>query len=137
MEQLVLRSKPSFVLETSSSLVHHLALHLVRHPGHHLYLQNQPHQHYADDSTNVLSADTMEELREKMIDSIKRMQKFAENMGMALNVSKTEFIYFGAKKMPDIKVGDIDMAERHEGRGYPSPLMRGSNMVDNTILDFI
>ena len=66
---------------------------------------------YADDSTNVLSADTMEELREKMIDSIKRMQRFAENMGMALNVDKTEFIYFGGKKMPDIKVGNIEIAE--------------------------
>ena len=69
---------------------------------------------YADDSTNVISGTSVEDLHEKMTDSIKRMTKYAEKTGMCLNIEKTEFMYFGRTTLPPIRIGDKTLEESKE-----------------------
>ena len=85
---------------------------------------------YADDSTNVLAADTTAELKEKMEDSMKKMKEYAAKMGMALNIEKTEFIYFGRTKLDPIHLDGVTLEESRTVRFLGIRLNKNLNGSD-------
>ena len=59
---------------------------------------------YCDDSTNILQADTIEELRKCCEESISKMDEYASMMGLCLNLGKTEAMCFGKNKLGNLRV---------------------------------
>ena len=85
---------------------------------------------YADDSTNVLAADTTSELKKKMEESMKKMKEYATKMGMALNLEKTEYIYFGRTKMDPIHLDGVTLEESRSVRFLGIRLNKNLNGAD-------
>ena len=46
--------------------------------------------------------------------SIKMMREYANKMGLALNLDKTEVISFGKQKLPDLRVDNIVVKESEQ-----------------------
>ena len=67
---------------------------------------------YADDSTNIVSGRTLEELHEKITLSIKKMMDYAGRTGMCINIKKTEFLHFGRTQLQPIQVGKVTLHEQ-------------------------
>ena len=86
---------------------------------------------YADDSTNIVSAKTVDELHEKIKQSIEKMTDYANRTGMCINIKKTEFLHFGKTKLPPVKVGNVTLHEQTEVKFLGSYLNKAQTSTSN------
>jgi len=61
---------------------------------------------YADDTYVTICSDNMEELKEKIQDTLNLHEKFLESIGMVVNKSKTELIVFNKKDPPILELAN-------------------------------
>ena len=71
---------------------------------------------YCDDTSNVVAGDTADEVRENCEVSIRLMRDYANKMGLSLNLTKTEILFFGKNPLGDVKVDDITIKESPEAK---------------------
>ena len=69
---------------------------------------------YCDDTTNLLKADSVEEIRDMCEQLITQMTRYASAMGLALNLDKTELMCFGKHNIGDIDIGGQKVKECSE-----------------------
>ena len=69
---------------------------------------------YCDDTSIVVTANTMEELREECGEAMKEMQKYSSRMGLALNIDKTEVIAIGSAPLGRVLVDGVELEESGE-----------------------
>ena len=86
---------------------------------------------YADDSTNIVSAKTVDELHEKIKQSIEKMTDYANRTGMCINIKKTEFLHFGKTKLPPVTVGNVTLHEQTEVKFLGSYLNKAQTSTSN------
>ena len=86
---------------------------------------------YADDSTNIVSAKTVDELHEKIKQSIEKMTDYANKTGMCINIKKTEFLHFGKTKLPPVTVGNITLHEQTEVKFLGSYINKAQTSTSN------
>ena len=71
---------------------------------------------YCDDTSIVVAAHTVEELRTECEDAIKDMKQYSSRMGLALNVDKTEVIALGGAPLGRVVVDGVALDESSEVR---------------------
>ena len=86
---------------------------------------------YADDSTNIVSAKTLEELHEKIKQSIEKMTDYANKTGMCINIKKTEFLHFGRTRLPPVTVGNVTLHEQTEVKFLGTYLNKAMTSTSN------
>ena len=86
---------------------------------------------YADDSTNIVSAKTVDELHEKIKQSIEKMTDYANRTGMCINIKKTEFLHFGKTRLPPVTVGNVTLHEQTEVKFLGSYFNKAQTSTSN------